>query len=228
MTIRQLPTASSPFPTTGQCISLHQASHVIASICFCACVVTYLFLLLYFCFCICKSAPPQWPVNASHYSAHPMLLPLKLPLHTSLVHQLLKLYLHLYARPTPPPTIYTSTHNTNGSICWNTTVNETLPTPLHNTMHTASIASIGWNTRLMAVESHLRRHSKAIASVDRITICKNNTEEGRSDHRMMQQCINFWDSLHHSATSEHVSVQNLEAEWRRHIPTRSELWSRRW
>ena len=85
----------------------------------------------------------------------------------------------------------------------------TLPTPPRNKMHSASIASIGWNTRLMAVESHLRRHSKAIASVDRITICRNNTEEGRSDHRMMQQCINFLDSLHHSATSEHVSVQNL-------------------
>ena len=142
---------------------------------FWACVFTYLFLSLYFCFCICKSASPQWPVNASHYSAHPMLLPLKLPLHTSLVHQFV----------------------------------ETLPTPLHNKMHSASIASIGWRTRLMAVESHLRRHSKAIASVDRITICRNNTEEGRSDHRMMQQCINFLDSLHHSATSEHVSVQNL-------------------
>ena len=90
-----------------------------------------------------------------------------------------------------------------------TRVVETLPTPLRNKMHSASIASIGWNTRLMAVESHLRRHSKAIASVDRITICRNNTEEGRSDHRMMQQCINFLDSLHHSATSEHVSVQNL-------------------
>ena len=141
----------------------------------CVFVFTYLFLSLYFCFCIYKSASPQWPVNASHYSAHPMLLPLKLPLHTSLVHQFV----------------------------------ETLPTPLHNTMHSASIASIGWNTRLMAVESHLRRHSKAIASVDRITICWNNTEEGGTDHRMMQQCINFLDSLHHSATSEHVSVQNL-------------------
>ena len=110
----------------------------------------------------------------------------------------------------------TSAHFTSASICWKstltthiTTVVETLPTPLHNTMHSASIASIGWRTRLMAVESHLRRHSKAIASVDRITICWNNTEEGASDHRMMQQCINFLDSLHHSATSEHVSVQNL-------------------
>ena len=154
--------------------------------CICVFVFTYLFLHLYFCFCICKSASPQWPVNASHYSAHPMLLPLKLPLHTTRCINLLKVYPH---------------HTTRVVV--------TLPTPPRNKMHSASIASIGWNTRLMAVESHLRRHSKAIASVDRITICWNNTEERGTDHCMMQQCINFLDSLHHSATSEHVSVQNL-------------------
>ena len=31
---------------------------------------------------------------------------------------------------------------------------ETLPTPLNSTMHSASIASIGWNTRLGVGDGH--------------------------------------------------------------------------
>ena len=178
-------------------------------------------------------APSRPLVNAYHYTEHPMLSPpfVFVPVYSYLricfclcifVFVFVSLLLHndqsmhlITARiPCYCLSSYLCTQR-DASICWKsilTTHNTSrcnLPTPPRNKMHSASIASIGWNTRLMAVESHLRRHSKAIASVDRITICRNNTEEGRSDHRMMQQCINFLDSLHHSATSEHVSVQNL-------------------
>ena len=158
------------------------------------CYHIHLYLGICFCFCLCIF----------------VFVFVSLPLHNDQSMHLITARIPCYCLSS-----YLCTQR-DASICWKstltthiTTVVETLPTPLHNTMHSASIASIGWRTRLMAVESHLRRHSKAIASVDRITICRNNTEEGRSDHRMMQQCINFLDSLHHSATSEHVSVQNL-------------------